>query len=230
MEAKSAMRVSEEAERSLAAEAEAYRNDGYVFLERLFPPQVLSVFHARLQSDLDLMNSRKFVKKGFLTEKSSIEVYSVDYPPMAAFLSGLTPRVEQIAGCELMPSYAYFRVYQQGDVCKVHSDRPACEHSLSLMLELADDKPWALSVEHRHMADPVPTLDEDFGDEAFTALPMRAGDAVMYRGVNHRHGRIEPNPNLWSAHLFMHWVDVDGPHADHAFDRVNIEALQSGAA
>ena len=78
--------------------------------------------------------------------------------------------------------------------------------------------------------DPVPTLDEDFGAEAFTALPMRAGDAVMYRGVNHRHGRIEPNPNLWSAHLFMHWVDVDGPHADHAFDRVNIEALQSGAA
>jgi hypothetical protein len=212
------------------SEAEAYRTRGYVFLQHLFPPQVLSVFHARLQADLDLTNSRKFVKKGFLTEKSSIEVYSVDYPPMAAFLSGLTPRVAQVAGCELMPSYAYFRVYQQGDVCKVHSDRPACEHSLSLMLELADDKPWALSVENRHMDDPVPTLDPDFGSEPFTELPMRAGDGVMYRGVNHRHGRIEPNPNLWSAHLFMHWVDVNGPYADHAFDRVNIEALRSGAA
>lgn len=224
------MGMNEAAQRSVHAEAQAYRTKGYVFLEQLFPPRVLSVFHARLQADLDLMNSRKFVKQGFLTQKSSIEVYSVDYPPMAAFLSGLTPRVAQVAGCELMPSYAYFRVYQQGDVCKVHSDRPACEHSLSLMLELAEDKPWALSVEHRQMDDPEPTLDADFGAEAFTALPMRAGDGVMYRGVNHRHGRIEPNPNSWSAHLFMHWVDVDGPFADHAFDRVNIEVLRSGAA
>jgi hypothetical protein len=27
-----------------------------------------------------------------------------------------------------------------------------------------------------------------------------------------------PNPNSWSAHLFLHWVDRDGPHAAHAFD------------
>ena len=42
--------------------------------------------------------------------------------------------------------------------------------------------------------------------------------AVLYRGVQHRHGRIKPNPNRWSAHLFLHWVDRDGPHAAQAFD------------
>jgi hypothetical protein len=36
--------------------------------------------------------------------------------------------------------------------------------------------------------------------------------------VNHRHGRITPNPNGWSVHLFMHWVDRNGPHRGHAFD------------
>jgi hypothetical protein len=41
---------------------------------------------------------------------------------------------------------------------------------------------------------------------------------LLYRGVNHRHGRIKPNPNGWSAHLFLHWVDREGPYRDHGFD------------
>lgn len=208
-------------------EGESYRQNGYVFLPELFPTELVAAFHARLQADLDLTRSKDFVKQCFLLSKSSIEVYSLEYPPMATFLWGLTPRVAEIAGCKLMPSYAYFRVYQEGDICKVHSDRKACEHSLSLVLELANDVPWALSVEHKHADEPAPSLDADFGGEAFTSLPMRAGDAVMYRGVNHRHGRIEPNPNHWSAHLFMHWVDSSGPYADRAFDRVTVAGLMA---
>ena len=206
-------------------EHKAYAENGYVLLPQLYPRELVSAFHARLQADLQLTSSTTFVKHSFLLSKSSIEVYSLEYPPMATFLWGLTPRIAEIAGCDLMPSYAYFRVYQQGDICKVHSDRKACEHSLSLMLELADDIPWALSIERKHVDDPAPSLDGDFGSEPFASLPMSAGDAVMYRGVNHRHGRIEPNPNRWSAHLFMHWVDSNGPYADRAFDRVTVANL-----
>jgi hypothetical protein len=50
------------------------------------------------------------------------------------------------------------------------------------------------------------------------SLAMEVGDAVAYQGVDHRHGRTTPNPNRWSAHLFLHWVDPDGPHRDQAFD------------
>ena len=208
-------------------ERQSYANDGYVLLPQLYPRELVSAFHARLQADLNLTRSTNFVKRSFLLSKSSIEVYSLEYPPMATFLWGLTPRVAQTAGCELMPSYAYFRVYQQGDICKVHSDRKACEHSLSLTLELADNIPWALSVEHKHVDEPPPSLDLDFGSEPFTSIPMCAGDAVMYRGVNHRHGRLEPNPNQWSAHLFMHWIDANGSYADRAFDRVTVAELMS---
>jgi hypothetical protein len=209
----------------LERQQEQYRSSGYALVQQLFSPTILKIFHAQLQEALDLTQSRAFVREAVLLTKPSIEVYSLEYPRLAAFLWGLTPRVEQIAGCELMPSYAYFRVYQQGDICKVHSDRPACEHSLSLMLELSDDMPWALAVGHEYRQEPSTTAEPDFGSEPYSALPMRAGDGVMYRGVNHRHGRIEPNPNRWSAHLFMHWVDANGPYADHAFDRVTLEEL-----
>jgi len=203
-----------------ASAREAYGQDGYVLLEQLFPPLVLEVFHGKLQADLNLRGDPSFVTRTPLLTKPSLEVYSRQYPPMATFHWGLTPAVAEIAGCELIPSYAYFRVYQQGDVCLVHSDREACEHSLSLTVELSDCRPWALCVGKKHLDAPEPTSGVDFGDQQFSELPMLAGDAVMYRGVNHHHGRIEPNPNRWSAHLFLHWVDAAGPFADHAFDRV----------
>ena len=206
--------------------AESYRSNGYALLKRLFPPAVTKPFHARLQSDLNLTETREFLTTCNLLDKPAIEVYSLQYPPMATFLWGLTPTISRLAGCDLLPTYAYFRVYQQGDVCRVHSDRHACEHSLSLMLELADNQPWALSVGREHDENRTFTIAEDFGSEQFSSLPMGAGDGVLYQGVSHRHGRIEPNPNRWSAHLFLHWVDSNGPHASHAFDQVALANVQ----
>ena len=197
---------------------QSYRTRGYTALERLLPPVVLQMFHGRMQTVLDLKNSQQFRSQTWLVTKPTIEVYSMQYPPMAAFHYGLTPVASEIAGCELIPTYAYFRAYQQGDICVVHSDRAACEHSMSLMVELADDSPWALCIGHDEVSGPPPPPERDFGEERYSAIAMSAGDAVMYRGVAHRHGRIDPNPNRWSAHLFLHWVDPDGPNADQAFD------------
>lgn len=203
-----------------SSQAEHYRTHGYAHLQGLFPPIVLQEFHRTLQKRLNLGESSQFLSQTPLLTKPAIQVYSMQYPPMAAFHWGLTPVATELAGCELVPTYAYFRVYQQADVCLVHFDREACEHSMSLMVELADEIPWALCVEHMYVERPPPTADTDFGSEEFATIPMNAGDAVLYRGVNHRHGRIHPNPNRWSAHLFMHWVDPNGPHAEHAFDQV----------
>ena len=58
----------------------------------------------------------------------------------------LGPVVAGLLGKDLLPSYCYFRIYRQGDICKVHGDRPACEHSLSLTLDYSDGAPWALDV------------------------------------------------------------------------------------
>ena len=103
-------------------------------------------------------------------------------------------------------------------MCRVHSDRQSCEHSLSLTLDYSDGEPWPLEVGSVRSTKPSAKVDEGFGDEPHASLSMQVGDAVLYRGVHHRHGRITPNPNAWSAHLFLHWVDRDGPYADHAFD------------
>ena len=215
----------------LERQREAYGEDGYVPLPGLFPPEVMRAFYDRLFADLDLgRRKQEFAVQGPLLSKAAIEVYSHIYPPMATFLWGLTPRIAEVAQKRLVPTYAYFRMYQLGDVCRVHSDRHACEHSLSLMVGLSDDVPWALSVERRRLDAPTPVVEESFGDQQFASVPMTVGDGIMYQGVHHRHGRIEPNPNRWSAHLFMHWVDIEGPYGDQAFDRPMVEAAGNQAS
>jgi hypothetical protein len=129
----------------------------------------------------------------------------------------LTPTVSGIVGRDLLPTYDYFRIYRKDDRCRVHSDGYSCEHSLSLTLGYSDDRIWDLQIEKRR-TNPSSQVDEDFAGERFASIAMGIGDAVLYQGVNHRHGRVTPNPNRWSAHLFLHWVEREGPCREHAFD------------
>lgn len=196
-----------------------YRHDGYCLVRGLIPPAVAAAFLAQMRRvlksdsvDLDQWPTLPLLRR------PTLDFYSRQFPFMRTFLWGLTPAMAAIAARPLLPTYCYFRVYREGDVCRVHADRPACEHSLSLTLGSSDGRPWPLEVGQ------VPTdvgdfdIEDGFGEAPSVALEMGPGDAVAYRGTKRRHGRTRPNPNRWSAHLFLHFVDPDGPHAAEAFD------------
>ena len=44
--------------------------------------------------------------------------------------------MEELTGIELWATYAFYRVYKQGDILKHHTDRPACEVSATICLKL----------------------------------------------------------------------------------------------
>jgi hypothetical protein len=196
-----------------------YNRDGYAVARELITPDMARAFMAMLKEDLPgpLAPSQGEVLP--VLKRHTTEIYGGDYPPMLALLWGLTGTVELIIGQKLVPTYSYFRFYREGDVLRVHSDRPACEHSVSLTLDYSDNVPWPIEVARQPVAQALPITD-DFGAEPYASVAMQVGDALVYRGTTHRHARITPNPNGWSAHIFMHWVDPSGPHADQAFDGV----------
>ena len=207
-----------------------YEADGFAFVERLISREIAEAFVAHLKADVgeSALSVGKVGQMHNLLSRPAIELYGHRYTQMLFFLWGLTPVMEQITGRDLLPTYDYLRFYREGDICRVHYDRPACEHSLSLTLDYSDGVAWPLEVGAEN-SDPSSKVEQDFGNEPFSSLEMNVGDAVVYRGVNHRHGRTTPNPNGWSVHLFLHWVDRDGPYREHAFDgqargaRVNFE-------
>ena len=198
-----------------------YERQGYALLPAFVPKEVCTAVLARMKTDLGRqgIDIASLERDGPLLKSRAPELYGMHYPMFMSFLWGMTPAVEKFTGKRLLPTYSYFRLYRQGDICRVHGDRPSCEHSMSLTLGYSDDIPWPLEVSRKRIDEPYARADEQFlvGDEA-SSVAMSPGDAVLYQGVHHHHGRTTPNPNRWSAHLFLHWVDRGGPYASHAFD------------
>lgn len=201
--------------------SDRYRESGYAHLAGFIPKEVANGFLARLKADLVRQGIaiEQMAKMQPLLKQPATELYGYHYVLMATFHWGMTPAIASLVGTELLPTYAYLRIYRKGDICKVHGDRPACEHSVSLTLAYSDDLAWPLEFACDPIENPYERADDDFRkDEAHAAVAMEAGDAVLYRGVQYHHGRTAPNPNAWSAHLFLHWVDRDGSYAENAFD------------
>ena len=196
-----------------------YGGAGYAHLEGLMPGEVASQFVVLLKQSIEHSGAmQSAVRSAPPLKRPALELYAHEYLPLLSFLWGLTPTMCAVTGRELLPTYSYFRVYREGDVCRVHSDRAACEHSLSLTLAYSDGKTWPFEV-GRGRVEKAESITDDFAGADFSSIAMRPGDAVLYQGVNFRHGRVSPNPNRWSAHMFLHWVDKAGPYKDEAFDR-----------
>lgn len=196
-----------------------YNADGYATIRGLIPPEVASNLFRQLQIDLEAAGKSfaTFAQSHALSSQPTIEISGHFYRPLTTFLWGLTPIISELTGADVLPSYDYFRIYHKDDICRVHSDRPSCEHSVSLTLVYSDGLPWPLEVGSTRVTGENPCT-EDFGDEPYSAVEMQPGDAVLYRGTDLRHGRTLPNPNRWSAHLFLFWVERGGKFEQHAFD------------
>ncbi len=202
-----------------------YHADGYATIRGLVPPEVAANLFKQLHMDLESAGKSfdTFARPQPLSRHPTVEISGHFYRPLTTFLWALTPMIATLTGADVLPSYDYFRIYRQGDICRVHSDRPSCEHSLSLTLSYSDNIPWPLEMGSIKVDEERPCVD-DFGDEPHAAVEMQPGDAVLYRGIDLRHGRTRPNPNRWSAHLFLFWVERDGDFAQHAFDEERLRS------
>lgn len=196
-----------------------YDASGYAHLAGLLTPLLAREYLALLKTEIDrsYLPATAFMRPGEMLRQPALELHSHMLRAMPSFQWGLTAAMNEVTGRTLLPTYCYFRIYRAGDVCWVHSDRVACEHSLSLTLAYSEDKAWPFEIGRDRQTENRP-VEHDFGADTFSRIEMQPGDAVLYQGIFYRHGRVTPNPNHWSAHLFLHWVDSEGPYRDQVFD------------
>jgi len=200
-----------------------YKEHGWVQIKRVLPIEVADATLYKMQQELggDWESYKGDYIKTFLTDKRAFECYSHDYSPMATLQYGLTPYISTLVGKDLLPTHCYFRVYRKGDICHVHSDAHACEHAMSLTLGYSNDYLWEFNISDKYFEADVGKPVEAAQREShlgFHNLLLSVGDGVLYNGINYLHGRVKPNPNEWTAQIFLHWVDRAGKYAHHAFD------------
>jgi hypothetical protein len=122
---------------------------------------------------------------------------------MDGVLVDLAPRIEAATALRLFPTYSFLRVYKGGDVLARHTDRYACEISVTVCLGFDADGPWPIWIEGPLRTAPV---------------QLNPGDALVYRGIECFHWR-DRLAGKSAAQLFLHYVDQDGPHAEWKFDK-----------
>lgn len=108
----------------------------------------------------------------------------------------LHKKIEKLTGYKLFKTYNYFRVYKNQDILRIHTDRPACE--ISLTMHLGGDKPWSIFL-----------LDKD---EQPIEVKLKPGDILLYNGIQRPHWRPKFDGTVY-AQVFMHFVDQNGIHA-----------------
>jgi hypothetical protein len=125
-------------------------------------------------------------------------------PMMESLLIKLQPIIESSTGLTVEPTYSFYRVYRPGDELVPHKDRPSCEISITLSLGynyLDSSYTWPIFVDG-------------------TPCVLEPGDLVCYRGIDLEHWRekfIAPEGS-WHVQTFLHYVDVNGPHAVQKYD------------
>jgi hypothetical protein len=127
--------------------------------------------------------------------------------------------VEEILGIDLHPTYYFDRFYFTGQELKRHSDRPACEVSVTLQVSTNKKNPWSI------------WFKKPDGTESF--VNMKNGDAVIYKGCEREHWReklqskynkiqrLFKKDDTYHHQIFLHYVNANGPYVNYAFDRGN---------
>lgn len=175
---------------------DAYHQYGYLLVPGFLPPEWCGF----LSHYLGMQKSN-----GRLCRDQQVEESLVVYgdPAFDTLLGLTTPAVERLLGLDLTPTYSFARLYFAGAVLSPHTDRPACEHSVTLHLGAEADSPWPIHIERT--------------DGAATEIVLDVGDALLYRGCERRHWRSQ-FMGTWYGQVFLHYVDTDGPNAAHRFD------------
>ena len=124
-------------------------------------------------------------------------------PVMERVLEWLQPSIEDLAGCELYPTYSYYRVYTHGNRLRKHVDRPSCEVSVTLNLGQDPPQPWPLGFET---------------PEGQSYVELEPGDAALYLGTDRPHWRDAYAGRL-CGQAFLHYVGRHGRRREWRHDK-----------
>jgi len=129
-------------------------------------------------------------------------------------------KISNLLGKNLIPTYTFARIYETGQPLLPHTDRPSCEISATCPIFLSDNKPSIIYISNftRSSEKKNYTIDEIMATNAYTAVELYPGDVMFYKGCERYHWRL-PLESDYLIQFFMHAVQIDGIHKDHAFDK-----------
>ena len=176
---------------------ELLEKHGAVHVQKLVPPEFYKFFTHTLMRQADLAprgDGQVPNAKAILAHEYMFETLHELYWDV----------IEEIVGEELLPTYAYARLYSNGDVLEKHVDRPACEISVTIQLGRSHHYAWPIYM----------------GGMRFD---MAEGDGIIYKGcgIEHWRDKCDGPDGYYSGQVFLHYVRKNGQYASEGGDATN---------
>jgi hypothetical protein len=130
---------------------------------------------------------------------------------METLLMKVLPIMKEKTGLNLIPTYSYARVYEQGAELQRHKDRPSCE--ISTTLNLGGD-PWAIYLDPtgaNNVIDEYKNIHKPGAPEG-VKVDLNPGDMLIYSGCELEHWR-KPFEGKLCGQVFLHYNHADGRFA-----------------
>lgn len=125
----------------------------------------------------------------------------LNFKPFLELLCVKNMEVASLIGEMVLPTYSYARIYRQGNVLERHTDKAACE--ISLTVHLHGDKEWPIYMEKPN-------------GEA-VGVVLKQGDAALYLGCDTPHWRDAYDGEEYGQ-VFLHYVLSNGAHWEQYFN------------
>ncbi len=146
-------------------------------------------------------NPDKLVKDEYCPKSISID----NHKPFIQLLVDRVPVIASLIKEPVLPTYCYARVYKNNQDLPKHTDREACEISVTVHLG-SDGTEWPI-----YFTDPR--------GEAVRVI-LKPGQAAVYLGIHSEHWR-EKFEGQEYGQVFLHYVRTYGENSEHYFDLKN---------
>lgn len=124
-----------------------------------------------------------------------------NFIPFIELLCNKTKQVGKAIGEPVIPTYTYARVYKKGSVLAPHTDRDACE--ISITLNLKKDVDWPIFINN---------------NTTTSKIELNPGDGLLYEGCAQEHWREEYSGEEY-VQVFLHYVRAKGKRSWAYFDK-----------
>ena len=137
---------------------------------------------------------------------------------METLLMRTLPMMSKLTGLNLIPCYAYARIYKKGDILARHKDRNSCETSCTINL---GGDPWNIFIDPSGKTSVKKSISKNkviLKKRPAKGIPilLKPGDMMVYCGQHIEHWRKPFKGNI-CAQLFLDYNNKDGPYGQENF-------------
>ena len=181
-----------------------FKENKYVLIEKFLDNQALNTINQYFKNAIERFPENIFDHKNNYDEsKNKLSWYND--PLINVLHINSLPVIEEATGLSLFPTYTFARIYKKGDVLLAHTDRNACEISVTCNITTQGEI-W-------------PIFMKAPGKEPMMHY-LEPGSACIYKGCGVTHWREEAPDTTEILQIMLHYVDKNGPYAHHKFDNI----------